>query len=77
MFFFLNACFKGLITCSLVRDALELFRIKTSFNGKEKKKQILIKINVMKNYFETFSINFNNFKHYDIQMIHTTTNLSR
>lgn len=50
-FFFLNACFKGLITCSLVRDALELFRIETSFNKKEKKKQILIKTNVMKNYF--------------------------
>lgn len=64
-FFFLNACFKGLITCSLVRDALELFRIKTSFNKKERKKRILIKINVMKNYFKTFPINFNNFKHYD------------
>lgn len=34
-FFFLNACFKGLITCSLVRDALELFRIKTFFNKRK------------------------------------------
>lgn len=73
-FFFLNACFKGLITCSLVRDALELFRIETSFNKKERMKQISIKKNVMKDYFNTFSTNFYNFKHYDIQMIHMTTN---